>query len=211
MRRVLFVAGACLVGTAVVLGLQSQSRGTSSPPFDLLIRNGRVLDGSGNPWVRADVGVRDGRIAAVGNLSRGRATRTIDAAGRLVTPGFIDVHSHAAEGLGRTGLQQGRPLLAQGVTTILGNPDGGGPVDIAAQRDRLARLGLGVNVALLVGHGSVRGAVLGTAANPPTPSQLEDMRALVRHAMPIFDSLGPEKRRHTQDYQCCRALDSICG
>ncbi len=151
--------------------------------FDVLIRNGRVMDGSGNPWVQADVGIRGGRIAAVGRLTGATATRTIDAADRLVTPGFIDVHTHAAEGLARTPLRQGQPLLAQGVTTIVANPDGGGPVDLAAQAAQFQSNGVGPNVALLIGHGSVRRAVMGNANRTPTPEELDRMRALVRRGM----------------------------
>lgn len=152
-------------------------------PFDVLIRNGRVMDGSGNPWTRADVGIRAGRIAAVGALAGATATTTIDAGDRLVTPGFIDVHSHAAEGLARPQLKQGRPLLAQGVTTIVGNPDGGGSVDLEAQKVTLEKDGLGPNVALLIGHGAVRSAVIGSANRAPTAEELERMRALVRRGM----------------------------
>jgi N-acyl-D-amino-acid deacylase len=151
--------------------------------FDVLIRNGRVMDGSGKPWFEADIGIRGDRIAFVGDLAGAQATMTIDAGGRLVTPGFIDVHSHAAEGLERPQLRQGRPLLAQGVTTIVANPDGGGSVDLAAQRERLANGGIGPNVALLVGHGSVRTAVMGAANRAPTTDELEQMTALVRRGM----------------------------
>src|SRR5687767_12533567 len=73
--------------------------------FDVLIRNGRVMDGSGNPWMRTDVGIRGGTIAAIGALRDVPALRIIDAADRLVTPGFIDVHSHAGEGLTRSELR----------------------------------------------------------------------------------------------------------
>ena len=141
------------------------------------------MDGSGNPWLRADVGIRGGVIAAVGSLAGGTATTTIDAQGRLVTPGFIDVHSHAAEGLTRQELRQGQPVIAQGITTIVANPDGGGPVDLAAQRGALEKGGVGPNVALLIGHGSVRREVLGTANRAPSAEELERMRALVRRAM----------------------------
>ena len=141
------------------------------------------MDGSGNPWMVADIGIKAGVIAAVGQLPGARATRVIDAAGRLVTPGFIDVHSHAAEGLIRTQLRQGQPLLAQGVTTIVGNPDGGGPVDLATQRASLEKGGLGPNVALLIGHGSVRSAVIGRDNRAPTADELARMQALVRTGM----------------------------
>lgn len=141
------------------------------------------MDGTGNPWMLSDIGIRGGRIAAVGRLPGATAVTTIDAADRLVTPGFIDVHSHAAGGLVQPELRQGQPLLSQGVTTIVANPDGGGPTDLAAQRARLEGGGHGPNVALLIGHGSVRSSVLGTARRAPTAEELERMRGLVRKAM----------------------------
>jgi N-acyl-D-amino-acid deacylase len=100
-----------------------------------------------------------------------------------VTPGFIDVHSHAAEGLTRPELRQAQPLIAQGITTIVANPDGGGPVNLAAQRAALEKGGLGPNVALLVPHGSIRRTVMGTADRAPTPEELERMRELVERGM----------------------------
>jgi N-acyl-D-amino-acid deacylase len=151
--------------------------------FDILIRGGRVLDGSGNPWYYADVGIRGDRIVAVGDLSSGRARRTIDATGLYVAPGFIDAHSHAGGGLATAQLSHAQPLLAQGITTVLVNPDGGGSVDIARQRTALLAHGLGVNVAQLVPHGSVRGEVLGSADRDPTPAEMDRMRALVRAGM----------------------------
>ncbi len=152
-------------------------------PFDLVILNGRVLDGSGNPWRRADVGIRGGRIAAIGSLTGASAARTVDAAGRIVAPGFIDAHSHAAEALTREALRDARPLLAQGLTTIIGNPDGGGPVDLAAQRAALEKGGTGVNVGLLVGHGSIRSHVMGAADRAPSAGELARMQALAARAV----------------------------
>ena len=110
-------------------------------PFDILITNGRVFDGAGNPWIRADVGIRGDRVAAVGALAgAAAAATTIDAAGRVVAPGFIDVHSHALDNITSRpasdtaafggSLREARALLAQGVTTVVGNPDGGGPLDL---------------------------------------------------------------------------------
>jgi N-acyl-D-amino-acid deacylase len=160
-----------------VAGLQAQ------PSFDVLIQNGRVMDGSGNPWLRADIGIRGGVITAVGRLTGANARAIIDAADRIVAPGFIDVHSHAAEGLTRAGLRQAQPLLAQGITTIVANPDGGGPGDLAAQRKELETGGIGPNVALLIGHGRVRSTVMGGANRAPTAEELDRMKALVRTAM----------------------------
>ena len=151
--------------------------------FDVLIRNGRVMDGSGNPWLRADLGITGDRIAAVGRLSDATASSVIDAHDRVVAPGFIDVHSHAAEGIRNPALHQAQPLIAQGITTFVANPDGGGPVDLAAQRAAIEAARPGPNVALLIGHGSVRGAVMGSAQREPTPDELQKMKELVRRGM----------------------------
>jgi N-acyl-D-amino-acid deacylase len=151
--------------------------------FDVLIRNGRVMDGTGNPWLRADLGIIGDRIVSVGRLTNASASRTIDAADRVVAPGFIDVHSHAAEGIRNPALRQAQPLIAQGVTTFVANPDGEGPVDLAAQRAAIEAGGTGPNIALLIGHGSVRSAVMGNAARAPTAQELGTMKDLVRRAM----------------------------
>ncbi|UCC48891.1 MAG: D-aminoacylase [Gemmatimonadota bacterium] len=152
-------------------------------PYDVVIRNGRVLDGTGVPWYYADVAISGDRISAVGDLTNVRARRVIDATGLYVAPGFIDVHTHAGPGLATAELSSAGPLLVQGITTVIVNPDGGGPVDLAAQRQQLLEHGVGVNVALLIGHGSVRQEVLGMEDRAPTPQELEQMRVLVRAAM----------------------------
>lgn len=149
-------------------------------PFDLLIRNGRLLDGSGNPWVKADVGIRDGHVVAAGALPNATAATVIDATGLYVAPGFIDTHSHAGESLENEALGAAKQLLAQGITTVFVNPDGGGRVDLAAQRRALQVHGVGVNVAQMVPHGSVRQAVLGMADRAPTDAEMARMRELVQ-------------------------------
>jgi N-acyl-D-amino-acid deacylase len=180
MNRVLMLVAA----TAVAAG----AAGAVTPvaarqAYDVVIRQGRVLDGSGNPWYRADIGVLGGRIVAVGDLSGAVAARQIDARGLYVAPGFIDAHSHAGGALATADLSHARPLLAQGVTTVLINPDGGGEVDLEQQRRALRAHGLGVNVALMVPHGSVRRSVLGMDDRAPTADELERMQALVRSGM----------------------------
>lgn len=166
-----------------VFGLCVASPVTAQSAYDIVIENGRVLDGSGNPWIRADVAVTDGEIAAVGNLSATTGDTVLDAKGLYVAPGFIDVHSHAAEGLTDESLSAAKPLLAQGVTSVVVNPDGGGAVDLSAQRDSLLKHGLGVNVGQLVPHGAIREEVMGLSDRDPTGAELEEMKALVRRGM----------------------------
>lgn len=153
---------------------------TSAQERTTLIRNGHVLDGTGNPWIYADVLLRGDRIEAVGELGDVAADLVVDATGLYVAPGFIDTHTHAGGGLATAELSHARPLLAQGLTTIFANPDGGGPVDLAEQRAELLKDGLGVNVAQFVSHGSVRSAVLGSEDRAPTAAEMERMRGLVR-------------------------------
>ncbi|MEE8573617.1 MAG: D-aminoacylase [Gemmatimonadota bacterium] len=155
----------------------------SCQQYDLLITNGRLLDGTGTPWYYADIAITGDRIVAVGRLDSAAARRVIDATGLYVAPGFIDVHTHAASGLVREGLSQARPLLAQGITTAILNPDGGGPLDLPRQGERLLEHGLGINCALLIGHGSVRQALLGMEDRAPTPAELQRMKELVRTGM----------------------------
>ena len=151
--------------------------------FDVLIRGARVLDGTGNPWYFADVGITGDRIAALGDLSGRTAATVVEGEGLYVAPGFIDAHSHAGGALATAELSAAVPLLHQGLTTVFVNPDGGGPTDLVAQRAALTRDGLGVNVAQLVPHGSVREAVLAYEDRAPDAEELGRMRALVRAGM----------------------------
>lgn len=181
VRRLAAAALSCAALAAPAAPAAAQT--AAAPTYDLVIRNGRLLDGAGNPWVRGDVAITGDRIVAVGDLSAARARRVIDAAGRYVAPGFIDTHSHAGPGLATPALSAATPLLAQGVTTVFVNPDGGGPTDLAQQRTRLSAVRPGVNVGLLVPHGSVRGAVLGSQNRAASDAELERMRGLVRAGM----------------------------
>jgi N-acyl-D-aspartate/D-glutamate deacylase len=157
--------------------------------YDVLIRGGQVLDGTGGPATRADVAVRGGRIVAVGLLTQAKARTVVDAAGHYVAPGFIDVHSHAAEGLSRD-LNHARPVLAQGITTVVLNPDGGGNVDIAAQRALYERNGIGPHAAIFVPHVSIRREELGMADRPLTAAELDRMLSLRRAGMKA-GAVGP--------------------
>ncbi len=149
--------------------------------FDVLIRNGRVIDGTGNPWYRADVGVKNGRIAAIGNLAAKSADSTIDASNRVVTPGFIDVHTHVEGAVELNPM--GANYLLDGVTTIVTGNCGGSRVDLKTWFEKLETIKLGLNLATLIGHNSVRSEVMGGANRLANDEEIAKMQALVDKAM----------------------------
>jgi len=173
-------------------------------PFDLVITNGHIVDGTGSPWYSGDIGIRDGRIAAIGNLSGAARKRTVDANGKVVAPGFVDMLGQSET----TVLVDPRlpSKIYQGITTeITGEGGSAAPLNdtiIANDRpgyqhykinpdwrtfrqyfSRLEKQGMGINLASYVGATQVRRMVLGDADVQPTPEQLEKMKALVREAM----------------------------
>ncbi|MDE3002683.1 MAG: amidohydrolase family protein [Gemmatimonadota bacterium] len=179
---------------ALAVAAPSASEAQGIEAFDMLIHGGRVLDGTGNPWFRADIGVSDGRIVAVGILDNARAERVVDATGRYVSPGFIDIHSHADDGSARIGGSTIRTdsihrkaapnVVSQGVTTVVVNHDGRSPWPIRDQRSILERQGVGPNVMLMVGHGTVRREVMGDDfQRPATDAEVLEMQRLVRQAL----------------------------
>jgi len=150
-------------------------------PYDLIIENGQVLDGTGTAAVSNDVGIREGKIAFIGDLSKEKATQRIDASGLIVAPGFIDLHTHI-EPIMR--MPDAESHVRQGVTTALGGPDGGGPWPFGAYLDSLRdHYKLGMNVAYLTGHNTIRRNVMQNANRKPTPAELDSMKAMVRRAM----------------------------
>lgn len=188
MVGLLATVGACCAAASLIAqsGRPAQSAlpaQTAPARYDLVIRHGWVLDGTGNPWMLADVAITGDRIAAVGALGAATAAREIDAAGLYVAPGFIDTHTHAGSGMAHPALAAAEPLLRQGITTIFVNPDGGGEIDIAEQRAALLKHGLGVNVGQLVPHGSARQRVMGMADRRAEPHEIARMRELVRAGM----------------------------
>ncbi len=176
----------------------------SEETYDILIRNGRVVDGSGNPWFSGDVGIRGNRIVAVGKLGNAHATRVIDAKGMVVAPGFIDMLGQSETSL----LIDNRALskLSQGITTeITGEGGSVAPqnertlaplkpflehfhlqvdwTDLAGYLLRLAKDGTPINLGTYVGAAQVREYVVGDADRAPTPEELAQMQALVAKAM----------------------------
>lgn len=163
-----------------ILALLAASMAISAQ-YDILIRNARVLDGAGNPWFHADVAVKDGRIAAIGRLGEPQAARTIDAKGRILAPGFIDVHTHVEGAVER--VPRGDNYLLDGVTTIVTGNCGASEVNLSEWFPALEQRGLGLNLASLIGHNSVRREVMGTVNRQATPEELEKMSELVERAM----------------------------
>jgi N-acyl-D-amino-acid deacylase len=149
--------------------------------YDILIRNARIVDGTGNPWFRADIGVRAGRIVALGRLDRATAGRVIDAGGRVAAPGFIDVHTHVEATVEK--VPRGDNYLLDGVTTIVTGNCGGSVVRVGEWYSKLEQLGLGLNLATLIGHNAVRREVMKTANRQATPEELAQMQELVEQAM----------------------------
>ena len=155
--------------------------------YDLLLRGGSVLDGTGNPAVVADVAVADGRIVAVGDLTGATASREVDATGLHVVPGFIDMHSHADRSLysGDQTTRRAANLVAQGITTVVFGPDGRNPTwPIADEVAGYRNGGTALNIVPMVGHGTVRRLVMGEDyARHATDAEVTEMQALVRLGM----------------------------
>ena len=157
-------------------------RQSSSADWDVLIRGGTVLTGSGQPGFQGDVAIRGDRIVRVSreSLDPTRATRVIDADGKMVTPGFVDIHTHLDPLLR---LPDAESHVRQGVTTALGGPDGSSPWPLAEYMDEAQGLGLGLNVGYTIGHNTVRRAVMGLDDRAPSVSELDEMRAMVARGM----------------------------
>ena len=143
--------------------------------YDIILRGGTVVDGSGAPRFRADVAITRGHIARVGDLAGATARTDISVRGLFVAPGFINIHSHAVPSV----LPTAENMLTQGVTTELLNADGAGPIDIGAQLDGLAKNGLAVNVAASAGFNSVWSSVMGPSDKRPTPDDVARMRTMI--------------------------------
>jgi N-acyl-D-amino-acid deacylase len=185
MRRIatLAIISPLLVATHAATLAQAQQ----GAPADLLIRNGRVIDGTGAAARNADIAITGDRITFVGDASRGNVTarRTIDARGLIVAPGFIDPHTHALEDLSSADPKRRANVnfLMQGVTTVITGNDGGGPFEVARTLEKWRTDGIGSNGALLVGYGSVRGNVMRSTDAKAVGQQLDSMRTLVDKAM----------------------------
>ena len=163
-----------------ILLLFSFAASALAQDYDLIIRGGQLIDGTGQPACTGDIAVRGDRIVAVGKVE-GTGRHEIDAAGRVVAPGFIDVHTHSED---VASLPVGENFLRMGVTTIVTGNCGGSKLKVADFFASLAEARIALNVATLIGHNTVRGQIMGGSfARPPSSAELEGMCALVRQAM----------------------------
>ncbi len=175
-------ASAMLAVASFALDAQAPSRPAPQArvPFDLVITNGTVIDGTGAAGRKADIGVRAGRIAEIGQLQGATAAEHINAAGLVVSPGFIDVHTHADD-IANHPLAEN--FAQMGVTTIVAGNCGSSALDISDAFDRIRAVGISINYATLIGHNTVRQAVMGSHDVLPRPDDLRKMKSLVFKAM----------------------------
>src|SRR5438876_11860071 len=171
-----------IIGVATLLILALAALPTAqSQPYDLLLRNGRIVDGTGSPWYRGDVAIRSDTIVRIAPSISEPATRVIDLGGQVIAPGFIDIHTHARRGI--FDVPTADNYIRQGVTTVMEGPDGSSPVPLAPFLARLDALGKSINIGTFVGQGSVRSAVIGNVNRRPTAAELDKMKALVEEGM----------------------------
>lgn len=149
--------------------------------FDLVIRNGKIVDGTGNSWYYADIAVKDGKIAFIGKLGNAAAAKTIDAKGLIVAPGFIDVHGHIESGI--INRPSADNYIFDGVTTVVTGNCGGSASDIPLFFRQLDSVKPAINVATLIGHNTVRAAVMGRDNRQPTTEEQQKMEAMVEKCM----------------------------
>jgi len=170
-----------LITVVILLFAFGQNPAAQTPTYDLILRNGRVVDGSGSPWYRADVAIRGDTIVRIAPSITEPAARVIDAGGQVMAPGFIDIHTHARRGIFQVPTADN--YVRQGVTTLIEGPDGGSPVPLAPFLARVEALPKSVNFGSFIGQGSIRSAVIGDVNRKPTAEELDKMRGLVEQGM----------------------------
>ena len=152
--------------------------------FDILIIQGKIVDGTGSPGFSGDIGIIGDAIVEIGELSARAADKTIDAQGMVVSPGFIDMHTHCDGGLGRVDSNVNLNYLTQGVTTVVtGNCGGSVSLNAAETKTKWEEQGIGTNAVLLAGHGNIRREVMGTETREATPEEIEKMKEILRRSM----------------------------
>ena len=151
-----------------------------SEPYDLVIINARIVDGTGNPWFRGSIAVKDGRIAKVGRFDKAETKYVIDAKNQIVAPGFIDVHAHTEDIFDNPTAEN---FVRMGVTSLITGNCGGSTTDVGEFLGRFKEKPLAVNLGTLIGHNSVRSSAMGLDDRAPTAEEQQKMNALVDKAM----------------------------
>ena len=167
---------------AIALLFPSGAFAQAVETYDLVITNARIIDGTGNPWFRGEIGIIDGRIVKIGRINPSSATakQIIDAKNQIVAPGFIDVHAHTEDIFSFPSAEN---FIRMGVTSLITGNCGGSMTDVAEFLGRYKEKPLAVNLATLIGHNSVRAKVMGLHDRAPTPDEQAKMNAIVEQAM----------------------------
>ena len=168
------------VFTAFLSAVVQPALGATADPYDLVIINARIIDGTGNPWFRGSIAIKDGRIAKVGRFDKAETKHVIDAKNQIVAPGFIDVHAHTEDIFDNPSAEN---FVRMGVTSLVTGNCGGSTTDVAEFLGRFKEKPLAVNLATLIGHNSVRSSAMGLDNRAPTPEEQQKMNALVDKAM----------------------------
>ena len=164
-----------------LISFLATSAGSAQQTFDVLVQGGHIIDGSGNPWYEADIGIRGERIVSIGDLSNSTASQMIDASGLVVSPGFIDPHTHALRGI--FDVPNAESSLLQGITTLTEGNDGSSPYPIDEHYRAIEEKQISPNWAVFVGQGTIRRIVIGEDDRVASSTELQRMKNMVATAM----------------------------
>jgi N-acyl-D-aspartate/D-glutamate deacylase len=165
---------------SIMLSTVGGSISQTPEQYDLVITNAKIVDGTGNPWFKGSIAIKDGRIAKIGRFNIGSAKQVINAKNNIVAPGFIDVHTHVEDVYDNPAAEN---FIRMGVTSLITGNCGGSELDIKEFLGRMKTKPLAVNLGTLVGHNTVRAKAMGLDDRPPTPEEQAKMDALVEQAM----------------------------
>lgn len=182
MKRLVKNSSLFLIAIMIMMGIACiWSRGASQKDFDLIIKNGFIVDGSGNPWFKGDIAIKDKKIVSIGSISENQAAEIIDARNLVVAPGFIDIHTHCDRGIAEIPTVDN--YILQGVTTIIGGNCGGHPFPLHDLFEKLEKRGISINFGCLVGQNTIRREVMKYKMGEPSREEMERMKALVDQEM----------------------------
>src|SRR5918994_150785 len=164
-----------------VLLLMPMLATAQAPTYDLILKGGRIVDGTASPWYVADLAITGDTIVRIAPAINEPAKRVVNVKGLVVAPGFIDIHTHARRGIFEVPTADN--YVRQGVTTLIEGPDGGSPIPLAPFLEKVTATRITPNFAMFIGQGAIRSSVMGEVDRPATRDELEKMRALVTQGM----------------------------